>query len=189
MKKIVSFIFCALLIAILTVTWLQAGESAVPQERPKVLIVYYSLTDTTANVAGILREKTGGDTWRIEPTPQYSSATVGNEMAAERKDGMIRELNGPLPDLSACDVILVGGPAWSGFSNPVQKYLSQTDFGGKKVSGFWTASANPGKYADEFRDRVRNGATVDGLSLIGSEISNKNGMNAKIDAWLKTLGL
>ncbi len=167
-----------------------ASNNAAPGSR--VLIVYYSLSGTTENVAKLIQRKTGGDIYLLEPDPAYPRAqeAAGTEMAAERSTNSIRGLKGTLPNLSAYDYILIGGPVWSGEpSNPVQKYLSLADFGGRKVSGFWTAYGDPAHYADEFKALVRNGNILDGLSLINADVSNNTTLNSKIDAWLKVLGI
>lgn len=157
-----------------------------------VLIVYYSLSGTTENVAKMIEEKIGGDIYLLEPEPSYpqEQQAVGTEVTAERESGSIRELKGALPDLSNYDYILIGGPVWSGEpSNPVQKYLSQTDFGDKKVSGFWSAYSDPANYADKFKVQVKNGNVLEGLSLINSDVSDNTRLNSKIDTWLNALGI
>ena len=111
-------------------------------------------------------------------------------MALERENGNIRGLSGQLPDLSGYDTILIGGPVWSGEpSNPIQKYLSMTNFGEKKVAGFWTAYAEPGDYANKFKALVNNAKVSDGLGLVNADVSNETELNSKIDTWLSTLGI
>ncbi len=158
----------------------------------RVLIVYYSLSGNTENVAKMIETKTGADLYLLEPETPYPSSTeaTGTEMQAERDNNSIRELTGTLPDLSDYDYILIGGPVWSGLpSNPVQKYLSLNDFTGKQVSGFWTAYGDPANYADEFAALVTNGSVLEGLSLVSADVSDSAVLNAKIDAWLESLGL
>ncbi len=152
-----------------------------------VLIVYYSVTGNTQKVAKMIEQKTGADIYLIEPEISYSTDHDETmvEMAEERESGNIRELKGVLPDLSVYDTILIGSPVWGRQpSNPVQKYLSLTDFGGKKVAGFWTAHVNPGTYAETFKSMVKNGQVLDGLSLLEADAPDF-GMNE----WLKALGI
>ena len=149
MKKFLKIFLCVLFTSISMISCSQGnGAGAKKNEKTdiksssgaaKTLIVYYSSSGTTEKVAKELQKRTNGDIYFIEtkqPYPKEQEA-LGREMALERENGNIRELSGQLPDLSGYDQILIGGPVWSGEpSNPIQKYLSMTDFGGKKVAGF-----------------------------------------------------
>ncbi len=153
----------------------------------KTLIVYYSLTGTTEQLAKTIQEKMGGDIYLLEPETPYTTdhdAAIA-EVDAERESGELRDLKGTLPDISGYDLILIGGPVWRGEpSNPVQKYLSQTDFTGKKVAGFWTANANTRDYATLFEEMVQGGEVSEGLSLVSAD-----DFSSKTDEWLMALGL
>lgn len=216
MKKIISLLLGVLLIASVLAGCSSTGTNTVPDNSStpatnspdpsagapadnnpadstsKVLIVYYSLTGTTERVAKAIQEKTGADLYLLEPESPYlvDHDAALDEMEAERTSGTIRGLNGTLPDISGYDIVLVGGPVWRGEpSNPVQKYLSLTDFTDKTVSGFWTAGANPGEYAQLFAEQVKGSEVVDGLSLVSADVSNSETLNSKIDAWLDAVGI
>ncbi len=163
-----------------------------PRANSKTLIVYYSLTNTTETVAKEIQAKTGADIYLLTPQTPYSPDhdTTVTDMTAERERGVIRELTGTLPDLSAYDTILIGSPVWSREpSNPVQKYLSLTDFGGKTVAGFWVAHANPGTYPDTFKSLVKNANVLDGLSLLEDDVVGGSVLSARVNDWLGALNL
>ena len=184
MKKIAKIFLCVLFISISMVSCSQGNKGGKISNTNKTLIIYYSASGTTEKVAKELQRKTKGDIYFIKTNTPYSTdqEVLGKEMALERENGNIRELSGELPDLSGYDLILIGGPVWSGEpSNPIQKYLSITDFSGKKVAGFWTAYGEPGDYANEFKKLVKNAELHEGLSLINTDISNEKELDSKIN--------
>ena len=192
MKKIAKIFLCVLFISISMISCSQGNKGGKISNTNKTLIIYYSASGTTEKVAKELQRKTKGDIYFIKTNAPYSTdqEVLGKEMALERENGNIRELSGELPNLSNYDLILIGGPVWSGKpSNPIQKYLSMTDFSGKKVAGFWTAFGEPGDYANEFKKLVKNAELHEGLSLINTDISNEKELDSKINTWLSTLGI
>ena len=192
MKKIAKIFLCVLFISISMISCSQGNKGGKISNTNKTLIIYYSASGTTEKVAKELQRKTKGDIYFIKTNMPYSTdqEVLGKEMALERENGNIRDLSGQLPELSGYDIILIGGPVWSGEpSNPIQKYLSMTNFGEKKVAGFWTAYAEPGDYANKFKKLVNNAKILDGLSFVNTEVSNETVLNSKINTWLNTLGI
>lgn len=195
MGKLMKIFLCVLFINISIMSCSQGSKTGTQKNKeinakPKVLIVYYSVSGTTEKVANELLKETNGDIYLIKTKEPYSAEqeALGKELALERENGNIRELSGELPELSGYDLILIGGPVWSGEpSNPVQKYLSMNDFNGKKVAGFWTAYSEPGNYADAFKKLVKNAELYNGLSLVNTDVTNETELNSKINIWLKTL--
>lgn len=64
-------------------------EEILSQADIKVLVVYFSYSGTTRNIANAISEKTGGDLFEITPQDGYSN--VYTESNSE-----IRKINGPL---------------------------------------------------------------------------------------------
>ena len=210
MEKLLKIFLCILFTSVSVMSCSQGNETATQKNKnaelkssskevknktgkdSKILIIYYSSSGTTEKVANVIKSKTGADLYLIKTNPPYPTEqeALGKEMALERENGNIRDLSGQLPELSGYDIILIGGPVWSGEpSNPIQKYLSMTNFGGKKVAGFWTAYAEPGDYANKFKKLVNNAKISDGLSFVNTEVSNETVLNSKINTWLNTLGI
>lgn len=173
----------------------QFAEEQPGEELPgatRILIVYYSLTGTTERVAELLQQKTGGDIHRLETETPYPEDydEVTNEVTSERESGSIRALKGQLPDISAYDLVFIGGPVWGGEpANPLQKYLSETDFDGVRVAGFWTSGGNSGDYANRFSEQVKNADVRDGLDLTGAADMSEGDLDEQVNTWLKALGV
>lgn len=195
MKKLMKFFLCVFLTSVSMASYSQENkESAKPDiktsKKVNILIIYYSSSGTTEKIAKMLQEKTNGDIYQIKTNPSYETEQLGKEVALERESGNICELNGQLPMLSEYDLILIGGPVWSGEpSNPIQKYLSMINFDGKKVTGFWTANSVQGDYEKKFKTLVKNAELHNGLGLINSDITNETRLDSTMNIWLESLGI
>ncbi len=134
-KKIIGFV------AILSISVAAfAQSSAQITSNSKSLVVYYSLTETTAKLAERIANETGASLFRLETKKPYSKGmtTADKESKEDIKNGVHRELV-KVPDLSNYDTIFVGTPVWSSdMANPVETWLLQADLKGKTVIPFCT---------------------------------------------------
>ena len=107
----------------------------------KVLIIYYSKTNSTKNVADIINKHIQADTIRVEPEKNYPQGFLTTCFVAA-KEMLFRErpfIKNDIPDLRQYDTILIGSPIWaSGLSIPMKTFLEKTDLSGKKISVFST---------------------------------------------------
>lgn len=162
-----------------------------PDTEHRTLVVYYSHSQRTEQVAQLLEEKTGGDLYTLVPEEPYTGAdsVISARATQEIESGNLPALSGTLPDLSQYDTILVGGPVWSyTVSSPILSYLEQTDFAGKTVAPFWTDQGGPGDYVQAFTRAARNaGRITDFLQLSNTPSISESDMSARLDAWLETV--
>lgn len=88
------------------------------QTGSKPLVVYFSATGTTANVARVIADVTGGTLYEIVPQQAYTSKDLDwrdkqSRSSVEMNDPQARPaLKGALPDVSGCKVIFIGYPIW-----------------------------------------------------------------------------
>lgn len=153
----------------------------------RVLIVYYSYSGVTEEVAGLLQKKTGGDVFELIPKNPYPDDMyeASDRAAEELESGNLPELDGEIPNLSDYDLILVGGPVWSQkAAPPLVNYLSQTDFDGKAVAAFWTYNNNEGEYEEDVISYIRNADIRDGLGLGQASSMKDSEMNQALEQWL-----
>ncbi len=198
MKKLTAFLLAVMMTFTLTACG-SAPKNSVTQKNPdatpetnKILVVYYSLTNTTEGIAKRLQEKTGGDLYQIETVKTYpeNMYAASDEAKQERESGKLPELAGDLPNVSDYDLILIGGPVWSGtLASPLMSFLRQVDLTGRTVAPFWTDAGNPGDYAANFEamavgEQLRNGL---GLSRVSSY--EETALNQELDNWLASLGI
>ena len=121
----------------------QNAETTEPTEATtaKTLVLYYSQTNTTKQVAEIFQQKLGADIESIELENPYTgdfNATIARcqeEMAA----GTAPEIKPLAHDLDAYDTIYLGFPVWFGtYAMPISGLLKSVDLSGKTIVPFCT---------------------------------------------------
>lgn len=151
----------------------------------KKLVVFYSLTETTAKLASRIASESGADLFRLECKVPYSKSMneCDRESKADIKNGVHREL-AALPNLSGYDVIFVGTPVWSNdMANPVETFLLQADLRGKTVVPFCT-------YWSSGRDStLRRISDLSKEAKILEGIGQAHVQTADVSSWLKKIGL
>ena len=132
----------------------------------RVLIVYYSHTGNTRVVAQMLRERTCGVLFGLEPYIPYHNETVEEESRHELESGDLPFLKYQVPSMRCYDFIMVGGPVWHGTLPPVLRtFLHNTDFAGKRVAPFCTHEVGPGSFFSELRSLVKNATLLGELDV------------------------
>ncbi|MCE5241845.1 MAG: flavodoxin [Syntrophobacteraceae bacterium] len=153
----------------------------------KLLVIYYSLSGNTRNIAERIREKTGGDVVEIETVKEYPSdyTECTKEVKRELQTRDLPELKMNPPDMSSYDLILVGSPVWwYTVSTPVMRFLTQADFAGKRVSAFCTHEGGVGKFFPHFSEQAKNAVVLEGLDL---HMQRQAEIPRALDLWLSKL--
>lgn len=155
----------------------------------KPLIVYYSFSGNTEEIAKRIKEKTGGELLKVDTVSPY----VGdyNAVVEQGKREVEKKYLPPIkvPDaaLSEYDTVVIGTPVWWYTMAPaIKTFLSENRFDGKKVYPFAT---NGGWVGHTFEDIKKDmpGATVyKGLDIYysGSRLRTDG---EKIDEWIKKI--
>ena len=150
MKKMTQLIYSGMMFLSVAACSADPGEtgssaaSAQPQPTfagKKVLVAYYSYSGNTQAVARQIAQATGGDLFAIETVQTYPERY--NDLTAQAKReinaGFMPELKAQVPQMETYDVVFIGSPNWWGTYAPaVKTFLSQYDFGGKKLVPFFT---------------------------------------------------
>ncbi|MBD5560679.1 MAG: flavodoxin [Clostridia bacterium] len=109
------------------------------------LIVYFSWSGNTRQVADAIQQQTGADVFEIVPVNAYpedydETVDVGQQ---EKRDGARPEFQGEVPDLSGYDRIFIGFPNWWGDMPMIlYTFLEGTDLSGKTIAPFVTSSSS-----------------------------------------------
>jgi len=199
-RKILRVLF---LLVLLLTGWIALSFFTVPVQRPprefpaptsrfdfgKVLIVYYSFGGNTAEVAGRIRDMTGGSLFEIETQKAYpSSPAIYILSGLEVKNRNYPALKNTVNDFSSYDLIFVGSPAWwYTLATPVHSFLSKVDFGGKTVIPFVTDGGNYGDSFINFEKEARNAKVVKGMNFKNVQKTDISALDQKISAWLEEL--
>ncbi len=111
------------------------------KEESKSLVIYYSQTGATEQVALEIAELLGADALSIDVTQPYDG-TYDETIARcleERGAGVVPELKDMELDLAQYDKIFLGYPIWFGtYAPPVAALVKEVDFAGKKIVPFCT---------------------------------------------------
>ena len=155
----------------------------------KVLVVYYSLSGHTKDIALQIAEKTKADLYEIETVEKYSSPSVYMKSKQELTSKNYPELkNDNLPNVADYDTIFIGGPVWWYTMAPaLYSFLTKVDFENKNVVPFSTQGSNYGSFFKDFADTAQNAKILQSDSFNNIEEKYKPQVSNKINAWLNKL--
>lgn len=120
-------------------------------ETGKTLIVYYSATGNTENVAKTIAATTNGDLLELEPVNPYSDAdldwTDDNSRVVYEHDNPDKRdvalVKNTVDNWEDYDTVFIGYPIWWGIAAwPVNGFIEANDFTGKTVIPFATSSSS-----------------------------------------------
>lgn len=155
----------------------------------RVLVVYYSLTGHTKDIAMQIKAKTNADVYEIQTLKSYTSPSVYLESKKELKNRDYPELKkGFKPNMANYDIIFVGSPVWWYTMTPaLYAFLQNIDFKGTRVAPFSTQGSNPGTFFKDFAAHAQNATIVTSESFNNMDDSFAPQISNKINAWLNKL--
>ena len=139
----------------------------------KTLVVYYSATGNTREVAKKLAENLNADTFEIVPSNPYTDDDLdwtddNSRVSREYADESLRDVEletTTVPNWDTYDTVLIGYPIWWGIAAwPVNSFVEANDFTGKTVIPFCTSSSSGiGNSADILEDLTKTGTWQEGI--------------------------
>ena len=124
-------------------------ESPSDEDKAKILVVYFSCTNTTKGWAQTLQLRLDADIYEIVPAIPYTADDLRyyTDCRADREqnDPSARpEMNGKVDDISKYDVVYIGYPIWHGQAPKIiYTFLESYDFSGKTIIPFCTSASSP----------------------------------------------
>ncbi|MGN0108333.1 MAG: flavodoxin [Hominilimicola sp.] len=131
------------------------NPSVMPTEQPtgsgKVLVVYYSASGNTEDVANYIAASTNADIFELEPVNPYTDADLNwtdensrvvreHDNESERK---VELKETTVADWESYDTVFIGYPIWWGIAAwPVNGFIEANDFTGKTVIPFCTSASS-----------------------------------------------
>ena len=198
MKKIITF-----MVAILFNFNVQAQENNMSNS--KSLVVYFSKTGeqysvgnisegNTAIIAKMIAQKTGADLFEVKvKDDSYPKAYKAlTEVALKEKQANARpEVDGDVANFEDYDVVFLGSPNWwADMPMVLYSFIESHDWQGKKVAPFVTHEGSGLSSIPSKIKSATNAEVLDGFEVYGHVAQNKKDeASAKVDAWLKKLGL
>ena len=158
-----------------------------------VLVMYYSATGNTAQMAQYIADSTGGDLFELEPVDPYTSDDLNwtddnSRVSQEHADESLRDVElvaDTVDNWDQYDTVFIGYPIWWGIAAwPVDGFVEANDFSGKTVIPFCTSSSSGlGESGQLLADMAGTGDWQEGQRF-------RSGASAEdVQAWIEELGL
>lgn len=168
------------------------GETEIPNvQEKKILVAYFSATNTTKGVAENLADGIGADLYEIVPETPYTDADLNykdnnSRTTIEMNDPDARPvISSSVENMEQYDVIFLGYPIWWGEApRIINTFVESYDFSGKMIVPFCTSgSSGMGNSATNLHSATSGAAWLDGRRFSG------NATGDELMEWANGLGL
>ncbi len=170
---------------------IEETESSEAEE--KIIVVYFSATGNTEQVASVIAEATGGELFQLEPVEPYTDGDLdwtdkNSRVGKEHEDPEQREIelvSTTIDGWESASVVYVGFPLWWGIAAwPVNSFVKANDFTGKTVIPFCTsASSGLGESGELLAELAGSGEWKEGMRF------PSNASDEEVREWVKGMGL
>lgn len=157
------------------------------------LVVYYSATGNTEQVANYIADITGGDLFELEPVEPYTSDDLdwtddNSRVSQEYYDESLRDVElvaDTVENWDSYDTVFIGYPIWWGIAAwPTDGFVEANDFTGKTVIPFCTSSSSGlGESGELLAELAGTGDWQEGMRFRSSA------SEADVQEWIDSLSL
>ena len=155
----------------------------------KSLVVYFSHTGNTENVANFIHQAVGGDIVKLETEEQYTDNYNDLlDIAQEEKNENARPaLSTKIDNIDEYDTIFLGYPIWWGdMPMAIYTFLDEYDLSGKTIAPFVTSGGSGlSGTPNDIQDEEPNATVTEGLSV---RDSNSENSQSAVNSWLSEIG-
>ena len=155
----------------------------------KALVVYFSHTGNTENVANFIHQAVGGDIVKLETEEQYTDNYNDLlDIAQEEKNENARPaLSTKIDNIDEYDTIFLGYPIWWGdMPMAIYTFLDEYDLSGKTIAPFIThGGSGLSGTPENIKEEEPNATVTDGLAISGSSARNSE---SDVREWLSEIG-
>ena len=159
----------------------------------KTLVVYYSASGNTKDVAEKITKITEADLFEIEPVEPYTDDDLDwtdddSRVSREHDDESLRDVelvSTTVDNWDSYDTVYIGYPIWWGIAAwPVDNFVKENDFTGKTVIPFCTAATSGiGDSGNLLEEMTGTGDWKEGERFHGGA------SESDISSWIDSLGL
>ena len=159
----------------------------------KTLVVYYSATGNTEEVANYIAAVANADVFELEPAEPYTDDdldwTDDNSRVVYEHDNPdardVELVSTTVPDWESYDTVFIGYPIWWGIAAwPVDGFVEANDFTGKTVIPFCTSSSSGlGESGELLAEAAGTGDWQEGMRF------RSGASQSDIADWVNGLGL
>lgn len=166
-------------------------ETDTRMEGAKVLVAYFSATNTTEGVAEHIANGLNADLYEIVPEEPYTEADLNynddnSRSTIEMNDPSARPaISGSVENMEQYDIVFIGYPIWWGEApRIVSTFMESYDFSGKTIVPFCTSGGSGIGSSDSNLEQLTSGADwLAGRRLNGSDSEET------VMEWVNGLGL
>ncbi len=167
---------------------LAAEETMLSSGTKKILVVYFSHSGNTREIADQIHKIIGGDIFEIQAVNSYPNDydAVVKQAKQELESGYKAVLKTKIENIKLYDVVFIGYPIWWGtFPAPVKTFLSEYDFSGKTIVPFCTHEGSGlGHSVLDISKFCSQSILLDGVAIRGSNV--KTAQN-EVSGWLRKI--
>lgn len=197
MKKLAAiFLSLAMVLSLAACGNSSSNETSAPEtegEEGGNLVVYYSATGNTEQVANYIADITGGDLFELEPAEPYTSDDLdwtddNSRVSQEYYDESLRDVElvaDTVENWDSYDTVFIGYPIWWGIAAwPTDGFVEANDFTGKTVIPFCTSSSSGlGESGELLAELAGTGDWQEGMRFRSSA------SEADVQEWIDGLNL
>ena len=167
-----------------------SSDTELTETGSKSLVVYFSWSGNTQNVAEAIQAQTDSDIFEIVPATPYSDDydTVVDLAQEEQRNNARPAISGSIENMEQYDIIYVGFPNWwGGMPMILYTFFDDYDLSGKTIAPFCTSGGSGlSNTVNEIKELEPNATVTDGLHIGSSSASTPD--NA-VSGWLSDIGL
>ncbi|MDD6069601.1 MAG: flavodoxin [Clostridiales bacterium] len=171
----------------------EAQEDTEPskEQRNKILVAYFSATNTTEGVAEYIANGLDADIYEIIPEEPYTDADLdyndnNSRTSIEMNDPNARPaISGSVENMEQYDIVFIGYPIWWGKApRIVSTFMESYDFSGKTIVPFCTSgSSDIGSSATNLEQLTSGAKWLEGRRLNGNDSQDA------VMEWVNSLNL
>jgi flavodoxin len=156
----------------------------------KILVVYFSKTGNTREIANQLHKIVGGDIFEIQAVKSYPDDY--EELKTVAKEELASKFKPPLKtkidNIGSYDLVFIGYPIWWGtFPAPVKTFLSEYDLSGKTIVPFCTHEGSGlGQSIADISELCPKSTLLEGAAIWGREVKNAQ---SNVSEWLRKISI
>lgn len=167
----------------------QVAQDNQEEEVGKALVLYFSHTGNTENVANFIHEAVGGDIIKLETEEPYTdNYDELLDIAQEEKNENARPaLSTKIDNIDEYDTIFLGYPIWWGdMPMAIYTFLDEYDLSGKTIAPFVTSGGSGlSGTPQNIQDEEPNANVTEGLSV---RDTNSADSQNEVNEWLSEIG-
>lgn len=166
------------------------NDSVNEPEGTKILVAYFSATNTTEGVAEQIADSLSADIYEIVPEQPYTDTDLdyhddNSRSTIEMNDPSARPaISGSVEDMEQYNIVFIGYPNWwASIPMPIASFLEEYDFSGKTIVPFCSHGGGRfGQSLTAISKLVPDAIMGEALSV---HYSGGNSMPEDVSAWLE----